>query len=69
MFISFLNCLKLLSTTIIANIFLRTDKRIIGLKFLTGPFGLFGLGRGISWPKLNSKGLFPVSASSLNRKQ
>ena len=31
----------------------------MGLKFLTGSFGLLGLGRGINWPKLNSIGLFP----------
>ena len=33
-----------------------------GLKFLTGPFGLPGLGKGINCPRLSSKGLFPVSA-------
>ena len=62
MFISSLIVAKLLLTTIIAKIFLSMDRSIIGLRFLTGPFGLPGLGRGISCPKLSSKGLFPVSA-------
>ena len=37
----------------------------MGLKFLTGPFGLLGLGRGTNWPKLSSRGLLPVSATLL----
>ena len=45
-----------------ANIFLRIDKSITGLRFFTGPLGLPGLGRGINCPRLSSNGLFPVSA-------
>ena len=66
MFISFLMVLNVLFTTIIANIFLRMDNNITGLRFLTGPLGLPGLGKGISCPKLSSKGLSPVSAISFN---
>ena len=62
MLISFLIVSKLLLTTIMANIFLSIDKSMIGLRFFTGPFGLPGLGRGMSCPKLSSKGLFPVPA-------
>ena len=48
MLISFLIVLTVLFTTIIANIFLSLDRNIIGLRFLTDPFGLPGSGRGIS---------------------
>ena len=47
---------------IIAKIFLNIDKRIIGLKFFTGPLGLFGFGSGIRRPRLSSFGFSPVSA-------
>ena len=59
---SFLIILKVLFMTIIASIFLITDRSIIGLRFLTGPLGLFGFGRGIKCPRLISTGLIPVSA-------
>ena len=49
-----------------ANIFLSIDKSITGLRFFTGPFGLPGLGKGISCPRLSSNGLFPVSAISFS---
>ena len=42
------------------------DSSITGLRFLTGPLGLPGLGKGISCPRLNSKGLTPVSAISFS---
>ena len=45
-----------------ANIFLKTDKRIMGLRFFGGPLGLPGLGKGINCPKVNSVGFSPVSA-------
>ena len=61
-FMSFLIVSKVLFITIIANIFLSADRSIICLRFLTGPFGLFGLGRGIRCPRLISTGLIPVSA-------
>ena len=56
--------LKVLFTTIIVNLFLRMDSNITGLRFLTGPLGLPGLGKGINCPKLSSKG---SSSSSLNK--
>ena len=63
---SFLIILKVLFMTIIASIFLITDRSIIGLRFLTGPLGLFGFGRGIKCPRLISTGLIPVSAVWFN---
>ena len=65
-FISFLIVSKVLSITIIARIFLRIDKSIIGLRFFTGPLGLPGFGSGINCPKLSSIGLLPVSAIWFN---
>ena len=53
---------NVLLTTIIANIFLRTDNRIIGLRFFGGPLGFPGFGNGINCPKVNSVGFIPVSA-------
>ena len=49
----------------IAKIFLSTESKIIGLRFLTGPFGFPGFGNGIKFPNESSVGLFPVSAMSL----
>ena len=46
-----------------ASIFLRIDRSIIGLKFLTGPFGLPGLGRGFKIPNFISVGVSPVVAA------
>ena len=62
-FISDLIMLKVLFITIIANIFLKIDSRIMGLRFFTGPLGLPGLGRGINCPRLSCIGLSPVSAT------
>ena len=42
------------------------DSSITGLRFSTGPLGLPGLGKGISCPKLNSKGFTPIYAISFN---
>ena len=53
---------NVLLTTIIANIFLRTDNRIICLWFFGGPLGFPGFGSGINCPKVNSVGFTPVSA-------
>ena len=47
---------------LVANIFLKIDSKITGLRFLTGPLGFPGLGSGISWPRVSSVGFFPVSA-------
>ena len=60
--ISCLITLKVLSITIMASIFLSIDRSIIGLRFLTGPLGLPGLGSGTKSPRLISVGLCPVSA-------
>ena len=62
---TFLKRLNVLSTTIIARIFLRTDNKMTGLRFFTGPFGLFGFGNGIRCPILISSGYLPVSATWL----
>ena len=64
--ISFLIVSKVLSIVIIARIFLRIDKSIIGLRFFTGPLGLPGFGSGINCPKLNYIGLLPVFAIWFN---
>ena len=57
-----LSLLKVLFTTIMASIFLKTDRRIIGLRFLGGPLGLPGFGNGINCPRVSSFGFTPVSA-------
>ena len=56
---------NVLFTAMIARIFLGTDSSIFGLRFFTGPFGLFGLGNGISCPNLIFLGYSAVSAEWL----
>ena len=48
-----------------ANIFLRTDKRIIGRRFDVGPFGFPGFCSALKIPCVISFGCFPVTAISL----
>ena len=62
---SFLKRSNVLPTKIIERIFLRTDNKMAGLRFFTGPFGLFGFGNGIRCPNLISSGYLPVSATWL----
>ena len=45
-----------------ANIFLRTDKRIIGRRFDVGPFGFPGFCSAVKIPCVISFGCFPVAA-------
>ena len=45
-----------------ANIFLRTDKRIIGRRFDVGPFGFPGFCSALKIPCVISFGCFPVAA-------
>ena len=45
-----------------ANIFLRTDKRIIGRRFDVGPFGFPGFCSALKIPGMISFGCFPVAA-------
>ena len=64
---TFLKRSNVLPTTIIARIFLRTDNKMTGLRFFTGPFGLFGFGNGTRCPNLISSGYLPVSATWLRQ--
>ena len=56
---------KILCTTAIARIFLRTDRRMIGRRLLHGPWFFLGLGKGKRWPSFISFGYSPVSAALL----